>query len=187
MRKIQIGCLFALLSTNTLANSNNTEAELSVWVNEAIVSTYHYSYKNFLERQKEIAKYFTANGWTAYSTALLASNLPDSIKTNAYFVNSVATNPPALKSTGADKWQAVMPLLVVYKNPQYQQRQNLEVTINFGKAPSGQGVRGYAITSLQSRITKPACKCPVEEPSNAISESPSPASVESVNPAAKPQ
>jgi hypothetical protein len=61
-----------------------------------------------------------------------------------------------------------MNLLVVYENPQYQQHQNLKVTINFGVAPEGQGVRGYSISSLQAVTSKPPCKCPVEEEEEAI-------------------
>ncbi|WP_232220283.1 hypothetical protein [Legionella tunisiensis] len=59
----------------------------------------------------------------------------------------------------AVQWQAVMPLLVVYRNPQYQQKQNLRVTINFNRAPSGQGVRGFAISSLQAQVITPPCQC----------------------------
>jgi hypothetical protein len=55
-----------------------------------------------------------------------------------------------------------MPLLVVYQNPQYQQKQTLEVTITFTTAPSGQGIRGLAITSLQAKTITPACQCPLE-------------------------
>ena len=146
-----------LLSAQALAAFDKTQ--LAVWANEAIVATYSFDYKNFLPRQKEIAKYFTAEGWTAYSTALNASKLPESIQTNSYFVSAVATLPPEIKALGNNQWQATMPLLVVYKNPQYQQKQHLAVTITFKEVPSGQGVRGLAINSLQSVISQPACQC----------------------------
>ena len=67
--------------------------------------------------------------------------------------------PPEIKQLAANHWQAVMPLLVVYKNPQYQQKQTLEVTLNFLQAPPGQGVRGLVINSLQAKVVKPTCKC----------------------------
>lgn len=56
-----------------------------------------------------------------------------------------------------------MGLLVVYQNPQYQQKQHLKVTIDFMQAPSGQGVRGYTISSLQSVVNKTPCKCDIED------------------------
>jgi hypothetical protein len=135
------------------------DTELAVWANEAIVATYTYNYQNFLPRQKEIAVYFTAQGWINYTKALNAAKLPDSVKQNHYYVSAVATLPPKVTSIGGNQWQAVMPLLVVYQNPQYQQKQTLEITIQFTEAPAGQGVRGLAIMSLQSKEVTPVCKC----------------------------
>jgi hypothetical protein len=163
MAKITLYAALALLITSLSAQATPKETELAVWANEAIVSTYSYNFKNFLQRQKEIAKYFTAKGWTDFSTVFIASKLPEAVKANSYFVSAVATLPPKIKALDANHWQATMPLLVVYQNPQYQQKQTLEVTINFTQAPSGQGVRGLAITSLQSKIIKPTCKCDLDD------------------------
>lgn len=132
---------------------------LAVWVNEAIVATYTYDYTNFIARQREIARYFTAPGWTSYSTALNASKLPETIQQNKYYVSAVATMPPEVKSLGQGRWQAIMPLLVIYKNPQYQQKQSLQVTIDFGQTSRGQGIRGLAINSLQAKVSEPPCVC----------------------------
>lgn len=140
--------------------------QLAVWANEAIVATYTYDYQNFVPRQAEIAKYFTAEGWINYSTALNAAKLPESVKKNSYSVSAVAVMPPELKSIG-QQWQASMPLLVVYKNPQYQQSQTLMVTINFMQAKQGYGIRGYAITNLESKIIKPLCQCQTPEKTTA--------------------
>lgn len=139
------------------------EAQLSVWVNEAIVATYTYNYKNFLARQKEIAHYFTADGWQLYSKDLLASKLPQAVQTNGYFVSAVATMPPVVKSTGTNQWQASMPLLVVYKNPAYEQKQTLRVILNFKAASTGEGVRGLAVTHMASKVEKPICQCEPEK------------------------
>jgi hypothetical protein len=136
---------------------------LSVWVNEAIVATYTYSYKSYLEEQKKIAKYFTANGWMAYTEALNASKLPEAVQNNLYYVSAVAIDPPVITDIGANHWKASMGLLVLYQNPQYKQRQTLKVTIDFTAAPSGQGVRGYSINTLQAVLIKAPCKCAVEE------------------------
>lgn len=152
-----LGLLF--ISVATQAQPIADQAQLSVWSNEAIVATYTYDYKNFMSRQRDIAKYFSATGWTAYSKALNDSKLPEDVQKNSYVVSAVATLPPEIKTLADNRWQATMPLLVLYKNPQFQQLQTLEVTINFSQAPSGQGVRGLAIDSLESTIVKPACLC----------------------------
>lgn len=154
---------YLCLSLPLNAQTSFNETELAVWANEAIVATYTFNYQNFLQRQKEIAKYFTANGWIAYSKTLEDSKLPEIIQKNNYFINSVAMSPPTIKNIRPNMWEAVMPLLVVYKNPQYEQKQTLNVTIHFTTVSESQGVRGKAITSLKSvEITSP-CKCDLEQ------------------------
>ena len=153
---------FSLLALPVRAEVPVDTTQLAVWANEAIVATYTYNYQNFMQRQKEIAFYFTAPGWIAYSKALNDSKLPEMVKTNAYDVSAVATMPPQIKQLHLNNWQAIMPLLVVYKNPQYLQKQTLEITLQLTTTPSGQGVRGLAITSIQAKVIKPACQCTAE-------------------------
>ena len=150
---------FALIALPLPAFAVTDNTQLAVWANEAIVATYTYDYQKYMEQQKEIALYFTAAGWISYSKALNDSKLPETVKKNDYFVSAVATLPPQIKTISNHSWQAVMPLLVVYKNPQYQQKQTLEVTIEFTTTPAGQGVRGLAITSLQAKEAEPPCQC----------------------------
>ncbi len=157
-QRIVLLCL-SLLALPAQADAPLDNTQLAVWANEAIVTTYTYNAQNYLDRQKEIAFYFTADGWMAYSKALNASKLPETVQKNAYDVSAVATMPPTVKPLQGNYWEAVMPLLVVYKNPQYIQKQTLEVTLQFTTAPSGQGVRGLAITSLQAKVVKPMCQC----------------------------
>jgi len=156
--RIVLFCI-ALLTLSFQAHTAPDNTELSVWANEAIVATYTYNFQNFMARQKEIAKYFTATGWITYSKALQDAKLPEAVQQNSYEVTSVATLPPTIKTINKQQWQAIMPLLVVYKNPQYQQKQTLEITLNFIKAPEGQGVRGLSITSLLAKVAKPMCRC----------------------------
>lgn len=152
--------IFSLLgfSLGSYAQTTPEDIQRSVWVNEAIVATYTFSDVNFLQRQKEIAKYFTAQGWIHYSKALQDSQLPDVVKKKAYSVSAVATMPPEITKKD-NQWQAKMPLLVVYSNPNYKQKQVLNVMLTFTDTPTGAGVRGMAITDLQSTISQPPCEC----------------------------
>jgi len=149
--------LLIIVPLRTMASPDNTQ--LAVWANEAIVATYTYDYKNYLPRQQEIAHYFTSTAWINYSTALQNSKLPESVIQNSYSVSAVATLPPTIKTIAANHWQAVMPILVIYKNSKYQQKQTLEVTLDFQAAPNGQGVRGLAIINLKADVSESACQC----------------------------
>ncbi|MCA0403750.1 MAG: DotI/IcmL family type IV secretion protein [Proteobacteria bacterium] len=156
-KSIILGILLSLSFASPAQPVDN--AQLSVWANEAIVATYSYNYQNFLTRQKEIAKYFTSEGWMAYSKALNDAKLPQSIQDNSYAVSAVATLPPTITTVKENEWQASMPILVLYQNPQYKQTQTLNVILRFTEAKSGTGVRGLAIISLDAKEAAPACKC----------------------------
>lgn len=166
MRKIHAfaALTFAALSCSVQAAPNETE--LAVWANEAIVATYTYNFKNFMDRQKEIAKYFTATAWIDYSKVFTGSKIPEVVQANSYYVSAVAALPPKITVTTPGHWQAKMPLLVLYKNPQYQQKQTLDITLDFGESPYGQGIRGLAITSLQATTAIPPCQCENEMNNN---------------------
>ena len=149
----------ALLLTGLPVHATMDNAQMSVWVNEVIVETYTYQYDDYHERQKVFANYFTAKAWIAYIKALNESKLLDEVKKNKYSVSAVATMPPTITTCVPHHWNAVMPLLVRYKNPQIQQKQFLEVAVDFTEAPSDQGIRGLAITSIQVKISTPPCPC----------------------------
>ncbi|MCX7116972.1 MAG: DotI/IcmL family type IV secretion protein [Legionellales bacterium] len=135
------------------------EAQLSVWANEAIIETYTYSYQNLLEQQKHIATYFSVPGWMSFINAIRDAKLLDAVKKNNYFVNAVALMPPTIRNTSPTSWQAVMPVLIVYKNAQYEQKQYVSVTLDFSQAPVGKGVRGFFINSLRTKEIAPPCVC----------------------------
>ncbi|WP_298624896.1 DotI/IcmL family type IV secretion protein [uncultured Legionella sp.] len=159
-----------LLGAIQTGHSAQDSTQQAVWVNEAIVATYTYDFKNYLQRQKDIAKYFTAQGWINYSKALIDSKLPEAVNKNSYVVSAVATHPPIIVDVDPTHWLATMPILVVYENPQYQQKQHLKITLGFTEAPSGQGVRGFAITSLQAKVIEPPCECKVPDATSSSQE-----------------
>lgn len=159
-RRMILMCFLIMISPLNVYAISDERTQLAVWTNESIVATYTYNYKDFLARQREIATYFTAAAWIEYSKAFAKSKLLESVQKNSYDVSAVATMPPEIETIREGYWRAKMPLLVVYKNEHYQQKQYLEITLIFIRAKSGEGVRGFAITSLQTKEVTPVCKCP---------------------------
>lgn len=159
-----------LLLAGDLVHAAMDKAQMSVWVNEAIVQTYTYQYDDYLQRQKVFSQYFTAEGWIDYIKALNQSKLLDAVKKNKYKVSAVATMPPTITVSAPHHWKAVMPLLVRYKGPEYEQKQVLEVTLDFTEASSKQGVRGLAITSINVKKSSPPCPCSPNQQSDGVPE-----------------
>ena len=160
---IIIALFFVHLSFITKSFAAVSEASISVWSNEAIITAYTYDYKNIINRQKATAKYFTTQAWINYSQALSKSGLLQTVKTNRYNVSAVATMPPKIIRSniikGKQNWQIEMPILAVYKNPQFQQKQYLNIKLTIESSNPGSGTRGLAITSFIAKKT-PAPKCP---------------------------
>ncbi|HRD69337.1 MAG TPA: DotI/IcmL family type IV secretion protein [Legionella sp.] len=152
-----------LLITFQTGHTAPDRTQLVVWAHEAIIAAYTFNYKTFTQDQRGIARYFTAPGWISFNRALTDSKLPEVVQKNAYDVTAVATQPPRLITLDPTHWQVIMPILVVYKNPQFQQQQNLRVILSFTQAPPNRGVRGFNASSLQSVVITPPCHCPVEQ------------------------
>lgn len=149
-----------LISLPLQALSANVGREtLAVWANEAIIATYTYDYENFIARQQEIAHYFTAQAWIDYTNALSKAKLVETVQKKSYFVSAVATMPPTIEPLHEGYWRVTMPILVVYKNTKFQQKQNLEVTLIFSSSHAGEGVRGFTIESLRTKEIAPPCSC----------------------------
>lgn len=110
-----------------------SDASIKVFANTVIVSTYDFSYKNFVDRLSYTAKFFTGKGWVAFNKALNYSKLRNAVIQKQYIVTSVATAPPAIihqgLRSGEYAWEIKMPVMVVYKNASFQQVQYLAVTL----------------------------------------------------------
>ena len=112
-----------------------------------------------MEKQQQLSSYFSPSGWESYSKALVESNLLESIKKNNYSVSSVALKPPKIKQLVKNHWQAKMPLLVMYENPQFSKKQILMVTITFQPADKTRAGQLYMIGSMQTEKIDDPCPC----------------------------
>ncbi len=157
-KQLLLGFLFWLIYSPQLAAASETA--LYLWANEVIVTAYTLSANNILARQKDLAKYFTTKAWIEYTKAVQTAKLSDSIQKNNYTVSAVALLPPTIQVLHEGvEWQATMPLLVLYKNKDYQQKQTLEVVVTMVKAQANEGVRGLAATSFTTTTTAAPCNC----------------------------
>ena len=74
---ISVMCLTVL----SPAFADTTDATLAVWANEAIVSAYTFNETNLLQRQKDIAQYFTAQGWINFTKAMATNSTSGRLRT----------------------------------------------------------------------------------------------------------
>ena len=160
LKRILLACLMmALVPTQVFALS--TEVRLAIWSNEAIISAYTFDYKNLIQRQKETAQYFIPKAWMTFSREQISAGIIQAVKKNYYSVSSVATSPPVIQQTTAangDKgWSVSLPIIVVYKNAQFQQKQFLSVNLT-AIASQQYGTRGFAIVQFSAKNRKPP-KC----------------------------
>lgn len=163
MLKNTIACMMLTLF-NSFSFGLEPSISLQVWVNEAIVNTYTFNDENLLERQKDMAQYFSPQAWKIYLDVLNKSNILSQVKTQHYQVSAVATLPPTITvNPNTHSWQAQMPILVSYKNKDQKQIQNLEIDIEIIKSDSSDN-RGYAIVKYEAKILNQPCTCQAQYP-----------------------
>lgn len=143
--------------------AGQTNLDKKIWAHQAILATLQVNHNTYIADQREIAKYFTSDAWKRYLQALEAAKFKEYIEKNNYRVDAVALKPVTLKPLQQGLWQASMPVLVQYKNPQYDQLQTLYATIQFKLAPAGQGVQGYQMVSYLTKNMDKPCKCMIKK------------------------
>jgi Type-IV b secretion system, inner-membrane complex component len=149
-------CLFISM---TASFSLEPTVPLQVWVNEAIINTFSFSDTNLINRQKDIALYFTPDAWKVYLDTLNRSNILKQVQENHYQVSAVALMPPTIAEDPSGKtWQAQMPILVKYKNNTSELKQHLDIRLKIIKSPSSDS-RGFAILQYESKIIDKPCSC----------------------------
>ncbi|MCC5791420.1 MAG: DotI/IcmL family type IV secretion protein [Legionellaceae bacterium] len=158
MRTMQWGLLLLSMIVSP-AYSVDADIARAIWVQQAILSTYHYDHHDYLGQQKQIARYFTAKAWMDYSKALSAAQMPQQVQEHQWTVTAVAIRPPTVSALPEHHWQAEMPILVSYRNDDKEQLQTINVRLQFTGASGATGVDGYAIVSFQSRMIGEPCTC----------------------------
>lgn len=153
-RLVLVFLLLFFKSTQALEAS----VPMQVWVNQAIVNLFTFSFDNWESRQKDMASYFTTDAWQAYLKAMNQSNIITVVKNNKYTVSAVATLPPSIKLIGKNLYEASMPIIVSYKNADKTQVQHLTITLHVFET-TNTGFGKYAINQFLSKVDTMPCMC----------------------------
>lgn len=136
MKRFLSALLFVSMSVTAAVKAPKPDVAVKVFANTAIVSVYDFSYKNIVSSHKQAAVYFSGTGWIALTKAFQSADLLGTVVKHRYEVSAVATRPPKITDKGLKdsgyQWQVDMPIMVVFKNDDYQQVQYLDVTATVG-------------------------------------------------------
>lgn len=138
--------------------TDTPEVNLSVWVNEAAVSVYTYSYQNWHSREEQMGRYFMPKAWTAYLNAINQSNILKQVGDKHMQVTAVATTPPTITNINPNRYKVKIPLVVSYKGDDGVQIQHLTLQLEIVKTNT-MGIRGYAINQFIANIDPTPCTC----------------------------
>ena len=150
--------LLTLAFFNKSKWSTDPEVNLSVWINEATVNVYTFSYQNWANRQKNMAQYFLPEAWTAYLNAINQSNILKQMQDKHMVVTAVATLPPTITQINPKLFKAKITLLVQYKGDTESQIQHLNIELEIVKTDTN-GFRGFAINQFIANIDNAPCIC----------------------------
>lgn len=159
MRRLPIGLVIFLGFLQTGLAENIRPEVLNVWVSEAAVAIYTLDANNLKAEQSALSHYFSSQGWIDFTKAQEQSGILNAIETHHYTVRATPLHPPKIMALGEGHWEAILPLLVSYTNPEYEQQQALRLKIRFERSAKDHSVRGFAISAIESKQSSDLCAC----------------------------
>ena len=150
--------LYILLCFTNHLHALEPSVAMQIWVNQAIVNVYTFSYKDLPQRQKDMAAYFTPDAWKAFLDAMNQSNIITQTTKSQLTVSAVATLPPTIKSIGKNLYEAQMPILVSFTGSTGTEVQHLIIKLHIFKTENS-GFGEFALNQFQASIDKAPCSC----------------------------
>jgi hypothetical protein len=147
---------FTLLIYTLSMNLHAIESSipLKVWVNQAIVNIYTFSYRDWSTRFQDISNSFTNPSWKAYLNNKENQDIIQQVLHKKIFVSAVSTLPPTIKNLNNNTFEAEMPILVSYKSEIGTQIQHLDIKITILKHENQ-----FSIAKFHSSLSHSPCSC----------------------------
>ncbi|MDD9901273.1 MAG: DotI/IcmL family type IV secretion protein [Alphaproteobacteria bacterium] len=102
-------------SNNDLRTPHRTNAEVSLWATQAIVTALSFKHGDYKERLASHKKYFQASGWHGYAQYLKNIKLVDVIKSERYNVATISSSQALLLGGGVKdgvyQWKITLPVI----------------------------------------------------------------------------
>lgn len=148
-------------SSPTVVEQNAvTETQVLALAKQAAVAVFNYDYKNYQLQLDGLTKFFTPEGWVAFSDALKRSNNIDEVKKDQITVSSkVMGDVKLLKQEevkGTKIYKVEVPLTVSYKGLTQNIQQNLSIEIVIVPVPPSISADGIAVTQFIAKTAVPA-------------------------------
>jgi hypothetical protein len=127
---------------------------LKVWVNQAIVNIYTFSYHDWDTRSLDIANSFTSPSWQAYLNNKENQDIIQQVLHKKIVVTAVSTLPPTVKNLNNNTFEAEMPILVSFKSEIGTQIQHLNIKLTIL-----QNENRFSIANFHSSLSRSPCSC----------------------------
>lgn len=142
--------LFALQSLTT---PNMTNSALVAWSAQAVSDVMTVSVGDYDVRQREHEKYFTPDGWEAFSSARKLVGERDKVLRNRQVITAAPRAAPSIVEKGVQRdgyfWRVQVPMVITYNvgNSQQAVEQNYELLIL--RVPTSVNAYGVGIDKWQ--------------------------------------
>lgn len=144
------------VATTSSPAADNGSGALVKLAQDATLSAFSYNYQNYKKQFDTTSKFFTPEGWSAFSKALKKSNNIAEVKNNKMSVTAKLDGKVSLKKqkivNGEKTWQVLVPIAVTYSGMQQNILQNLDVSVTLVPVDKTVNAQGFAITQF---IAKP--------------------------------
>lgn len=110
---------------------------VKTWSENAALQTFNYNSENIDAKLQELKQCFTEQGWIGYNEALTKSGNVSAIKSQKLNVSSQIDGDVNVNSIDNDKWQARIPIQVVYQNDKEKLTQSLDIDMLISRKTNG--------------------------------------------------
>lgn len=110
----------AVESQSLLARPDMTDEEAVAWASQAAVASMTFSYKDYQQRLKNAAGYFTEEGWKKFSSGMVSAQFLDIVVAQKRSLIATASGQGTVVQTGLVNggyaWHIVLPMALYYTN-----------------------------------------------------------------------
>lgn len=149
----------AVETQSLLARPDMSDEEVIAWASQAAVASMTFNYKDYQQRLKNAAGYFTQEGWQKFSSGMVSAHFLDIVVSQKRSLIATASGQGAIVQTGlvdgGYAWHIVLPMALYYSSESGEEgshRINLSLIVARSDVnKDGRGIADWGQVAVETR------------------------------------
>ncbi len=135
-----------------LNQPNLTDKSLIQWASQSVLAVYSYNFINYREVFQGNRKFFTAEGWQQFMSAIARSRNLSAVTSKKLVLSAVLSSAPIVTreyvKNGRYTWELQLPVMVTYQSLSESFHENLIVSLTIQRISTLDDIDGVGIVSF---------------------------------------